>query len=68
VRRLARLHLAGALSCEGDAHTELAPLRELALYLAVPASESIGIGECSPELIDPSVEAIFHPHDTLAID
>jgi hypothetical protein len=68
LRRLARLHLSCARSSEGDAHTELAPLRKLALYLAVPVGESIGIGECSPEVIDPGVEAIVHPHDTLAID
>jgi hypothetical protein len=30
--------------------------------------ESIGIGKCSPEVIDPNVEAIFHPHDALAVD
>src|SRR5947207_2478032 len=30
LRRLARLHLPSALSREGDAHTELAPLRKLA--------------------------------------
>jgi hypothetical protein len=47
---------------------ELAPRRKLALYLAEPMGESNGIGECSPEVIDPSVEAIFHPHDALAID
>src|SRR5207249_4089905 len=56
LRRLARLHLPYALSREGDAHTELAPLRKLALYLAVPVGESTGIGECSPEVVDPSVE------------
>src|SRR5690349_18934715 len=39
VRRVARLHVARALSREGDAHTELAPLSELALDLAVPADE-----------------------------
>ena len=68
LRRLARLHLSCALSREGDAHTELAPLRKLALYLAVPVGESLGIGGCSPELIDDGVEAIFHPHDALALD
>ena len=49
-------------------HTELTPLRKLALYLAEPVRESAGIGNCSPEVIDPNVEAIFHPHDALAID
>src|SRR5213080_3060082 len=44
------------------------PLRKLALYLAEPVGESIGIGECSPKVIDPSVEANFRPHDSLAID
>ena len=68
LRRFARLYLSSALTREGDAHTELATLRKLALCLAVPVRESIGIGECSPEVIDPSVEAIFHPHDALAID
>jgi hypothetical protein len=67
-RRLARLHLPCALSREGDAHTELSPLRKLALDLAVPVGEPIGLGECSPEVIDLSVEVIFHPHHALAID
>jgi hypothetical protein len=67
LRRLARLHLPCTLSREGDAHTELAPLRKLALYLAEPTGESIGISECPSEVIDPSVEAILHPHDALAI-
>jgi hypothetical protein len=49
-------------------NTERASRRKLALYLAVPAGESIGIGKCSPEISDPSVEAIFHPHDAHAID
>jgi hypothetical protein len=44
------------------------PLRKLALDLAVPAGEPIGIGECSPEVVDPGVEAIFHPHHALAVD
>jgi hypothetical protein len=30
--------------------------------------ESVGIGECCPEVIDSRVEAIFHPHDALAVD
>jgi hypothetical protein len=30
--------------------------------------ESIAIGECRPEVIDPCIEAFFHPHDTLAVD
>jgi hypothetical protein len=30
--------------------------------------EPIGIGECSPEVIDPRVEAIFHAHEALAVD
>jgi len=68
LRRLACLNLACALSREGDAETKLAPVRKLALYLAVPLGESIGIGQCSPEVIDPSVEAIFHPHNSLAVD
>jgi hypothetical protein len=68
LRRFARLDLACALSREGDAHAELASLRKLALYLPVPVGQSLGIGECSPEVIDPGVEAIFHPHDALAID
>src|SRR6516165_4913880 len=68
LRRLARLHLPCALSREGDAHTELTPWAKVTLDLAVPVGESIGIGECSPEVIDPGVEAIFHPHDALAID
>jgi hypothetical protein len=66
LRRLARLHLSCPLSREVNAHTELAPLRKLALHLAIPVGESIG--ECSPEVIDPGVEAVFHPHDALAID
>jgi hypothetical protein len=57
-----------ALSRQGDPHTELAPRRKLALYLAEPVGESSGIGERSPEVIDPGVEAILDPHDALAID
>ena len=68
LRRLARDHLPCPLSREGDAHTELAPLEKLALHLAEPVGEPIGIGECSPEVIDPRVEAICHAHDALAID
>jgi hypothetical protein len=68
LRRLARLHLPCALSCERDAHTELTALSKLPLYFAEPAGESIGVGERFPEVIDPSVEAIFHAHDALAID
>src|SRR5580765_1818433 len=68
LRRLARLHLPRALAGEGDAHTELAALSKLALYLAVPVGESPGLGECSPEVVDPGVETAFHPLDALAID
>jgi hypothetical protein len=57
-----------ALSGESDAHTELAPHGEIALHLAEPVGEPIGIGECSPQVIDPDVEAICHAHDALAID
>src|SRR5262245_41725641 len=67
LRRLARVDQSCARSREGDLHTELSSLRKLAFYLAVPAGESIGLGDCSPEVVDPRVEAIFHPHDALAV-
>jgi hypothetical protein len=65
---LARLHLPDALSGEGDAHPELASQGKLALHLAEPIGESIGLGDCSPKVVNSSVEAIFHPYNTLAID
>jgi hypothetical protein len=67
-RGLTRFHPPRAFSREGDPDTELAACRKLALYLGVPAGESIRIGECSAEVIDPSAEAIVHPHDALASD
>jgi hypothetical protein len=67
LRRLARLHQPRPLSREGDAHTELAPLRKLALYLAEPAGETAGVRECQPQVVDIGVVAVLHAHDAFAI-
>jgi hypothetical protein len=67
MRGLTRVHTSCALSCEGDAHSELGPRSKMAVYLAKPTGESIGIRECRPEVSNSSVEAIFHTHNALAI-
>jgi hypothetical protein len=68
MRWLACFHLPSALSGQRDAHLKLAPLRKIAVHLPEPVDESSGIGECLPEVFDPGIKAIFHPHDALAID
>jgi hypothetical protein len=51
--------------------TELARKREpdAASFVCITqVGESIGIGGCSPAVIEFSIQAIFDRHDTLAID
>ena len=64
---LARLYLACALSRVGDVHTELAPLRKLAIHLAEPAGEAVGIGDRRPEVVDVGVVAVFDSDDACAV-
>jgi hypothetical protein len=48
-------------------HTEPAPLRKLAVHLAEPAGESVGIGDCRPEVADVGVIAVFDSDDACAV-
>ena len=57
--RLARWH--------GQVEGDLRPGGEFRLYLADPAGETAGIGECRPQVVDVGVEAVLHAHDAFAI-
>src|SRR4029077_18318982 len=65
---LARFDAPGAFQASGlDVQAELAARAEVAFYLAVPAGEARGIGECRPQVVDAGVVAVFHAHDALAV-
>src|ERR1017187_1819877 len=67
-RGLARFHAPGAFPSAGKkACAELTAQTEVALYLAHPAGETAGIGECRPQVVDIGVVAVLHAHDALAI-
>jgi hypothetical protein len=46
---------------------ELAAGSQVAFHLAVPAGETAGVGECRPQVVDVSAEAVLHAHDALAV-
>src|SRR5262249_14219070 len=63
-RWLARFHAPGALDVSGfEVHAERSARAEVAFYLAVPAGQADGIGECRPQVIDGGVVAVFDAHD-----
>src|SRR4029077_8884825 len=67
-RRLAHFHPPGAFPSAGkNAYAELTARSQVALYLAVPAGQTRGIGERRPHVVDIGVEAVLHAHDALAI-
>jgi hypothetical protein len=47
--------------------TVWSPSSEVAFYLAVPAGQAAGIGECRPQVVDAGVVAVFDTHDALAV-
>ena len=68
-RRLARFHPPGAFRSAGkEVKAELAAETEVSVYVAEPAGETVGIGQCRPHVVDIGVEAVLHAHDALAID
>ncbi|MBE1603882.1 hypothetical protein HEB94_000730 [Actinopolymorpha pittospori] len=68
LRRLARFHVPGAFpSAAKEMCAEVAAGPQVALYLANPAGETAGIGDCRPQVVDVGVEAVLHAHDAFAI-
>ncbi len=63
---LARFHAPGAFP-ELKASVELSAGAEVAFYLAVPAGQAAGIGDCRPQVVDIGVVAVFDAHDPLAV-
>jgi len=67
LRRLARFHAPGGVRV-GVFHvqTELPAGAEVALYLAVPGGQAVGIGQCLPQVIDTGAVAVFDAYDAFA--
>ena len=67
LRWLAFVHLASAFPSAGEeACLELAAQAQVAFYLTEPAGQPGGIGQCRPQVVDVSVEAVLHAHRALA--
>jgi hypothetical protein len=67
-RGLARFNPPSAFPSAGKpACAKLTVESQVALYLADPAGQTLGIGECRPHVVDIGVEAVFHAHDAPAI-
>src|SRR5579859_7443655 len=64
----AHLHAPGAFPPAGkQACAVLTADSQVALHVAVPAGQAVGIGDCRPQVVDIGVEAVLHAHDALAV-
>ena len=66
--RLAHFDAPGAFPPAGkETCAELTAQAQVALYLAEPAREPAGVGECGPQVVDIGVEAILKTDDARAV-